>query len=91
MADKYEVRLLVINHIAKMLLEMSQIDFDDLSPADEAEMLENYQDIAVHLLDSLGFDAGDSADGAAFTADFLIQDPEEYIRKKLAEEDFPNP
>ena len=91
MADKYEVRLLVINHIAKMLLEMSQIDFDDLSPADEAEMLENYQDIAVHLLDSLGFECGESDDGTHFKATFALEDPEEYIRKKLAEEDSPNP
>ena len=91
MQDKFEVRLTAIGHMARMLLEMAQIDFGSLTEAQEAELLEDYEDVATHIVDSMGFEPGPSEDGVSFSAQFTIQDPEKYIRKLLAEESSANP
>jgi hypothetical protein len=91
MQDKFEVRLMAIGHMARMLLEMAQIDFGSLTEAQEAELLEDYEDVATHIVDSMGFEPGPSEDGVSFSAQFTIQDPEKYIRKLLAEEASSNP
>jgi hypothetical protein len=91
MQDKFEVRLMTIGHMARMLLEMAQIDFGSLTEAQEAELLEDYEDVATHIVDSMGFEPGQSDDGVTFKAVFSLQDPEKYIRKLLAEESSANP
>ena len=91
MQDKFQVRLSTIKHMSRMLLEMANIDFDNLSPEREEALLEDYEEVADYLLDSMGFEPGQSDDGVHFSASFALQDPEEYIRKKLAEEASGNP
>lgn len=62
-----------------MLLEMSEVDFENLSPEDETMMLEDFEEVAGHLLDSVGFEPSSSEDGVSFTAKMNIMDPEKYI------------
>lgn len=77
--NEFEVRLDVVKHMSKMLLEMSEVDFDALSPDDETVLLEDFEEVAGHLLDSIGFKPSDSEDGVNFTAEISIIDPEKYI------------
>lgn len=91
MQDKFQVRLNTIKHMSRMLLEMANVEFDTMTPEQEEAYLEDFEEVANHLLDSMGFQAGPSEDGASFTATFSLQDPEEYIQKKLAEEASANP
>jgi hypothetical protein len=91
MVDEFEVRLSVVRHMARMLLEMASIDFDNLSEDEEALLLEDYEDVATHLLDSLSFSPEKSEDGVHFGASFAIQDPEEYIKKMLEDEGLSSP
>ena len=91
MKDEFEVRLITIKHMAKMLLEMGNYEFEKLSEAEEAELLEDCEDVATHLLDSMGFKAGQSEDGVSFSAVFALKDPEKYIEEKFAEEAALNP
>jgi hypothetical protein len=77
--NEFEVRLDVVKHMSKMLLEMSELDFDTISPEDEAIMLEDFEEVAGHLLDSVGFKPSNSEDGVNFTAQMSIIDPEKYI------------
>lgn len=72
--------------MAKMLFEMSEVDFQDISPVDEQIMLEDFEEVSGHLLDSLGFKPGISEDGVHFKAIFSIQEPEKYIRDFLDSE-----
>ena len=89
--DEFQVRLNTIKHISKMLLEMANIDFESLTPEQEEKLLEDYEEIATFLLESMGFEPGQSEDGVTFKAVFSLQDPEEYIRKKLEEDQSANP
>jgi len=91
MQDKFQVRLNVVKHMSRMLLEMAEIDFDNLTPEQEEVMLEDFEEVANHMLDSMGFEPGASEDGAHFKAIFALEDPETYIRKKLEEETSANP
>lgn len=77
--NSFEVRLALIQHISKMMLEMAAVDFDKLSPEDEQIMLEDYEEVAGHLLDSVTFTPSGSDDGVSFTAQFTFIDPEKYI------------
>lgn len=86
MKDEFEIRLLTIKHMAKMLLEMGNYEFEKLTEAEEADLLEDCEDVATHLLDSMGFKSGQSEDGVSFKADFALKDPEKYIQEKFAEE-----
>ena len=83
--NEFEVRLSVIKHMSLMLVEMADVDFETLPKEEEQEMLEDFEEIAGHLLDALGFKPSNSEDGVNFTANFTILDPEEYIRKFLEE------
>lgn len=85
--NEFEVRLSVIKHMSKMLLEMSEVDFSKLSKQDEEMMLEDFEEIAGHLLDSLGFKPQNSENGVDFAANFTIIDPEEYIQNFLKDSD----
>lgn len=82
--NQFEVRLEVVKNMAKMLLEMSEVDFDSLSPEDETTMLEDFEEVAGHLLDSLAFSPSDSDDGVNFTAKMTLIDPEKYITDFLS-------
>ena len=86
MKNEFEIRLAVIKHMARMMVEMSDVDFDNLSKEQEEAMLEDYEDVALHLLDSLSFSPQKSEDGVSFTADFVIQEPEKYIKEFLSNE-----
>lgn len=81
--NEFEVRLDVVKHMSKMLLEMSEVDFDGLSPEDETMMLEDFEEVVGHLLDSVGFKPSNSEDGVNFTAKMSIIDPEKYITNFL--------
>lgn len=74
-----------------MLLEMANIDFESMTPEQEESLLEDYEEIATFLLESMGFEPGQSDDGVTFKAVFSLQDPEEYIQKKLEEDKSSNP
>ena len=91
MQDEFQVRLNTIKHMSRMLLEMAEIDFDHLTPEQEEAYLEDFEEVANHLLDSMGFEPGQSEDGVHFKAIFTLEDPEKYIRKKLEEETSANP
>jgi hypothetical protein len=77
--NEFEVRLDVVKHMSKMLLEMSEVDFEALSPDDETVLLEDFEEVAGHLLDSIGFKPSNSEDGVTFTAEISLIDPEKYI------------
>lgn len=81
--NEFEVRLSVIKHMSLMLLEMADVEFEELSKQEEQEMLEDFEEVAGHLLDALGFKPSESQDGVNFTANFTIIDPEEYITNFL--------
>lgn len=81
--NEFEVRLSVIKHMSQMLLEMADVDFDTLPKQEEQEMLEDFEEVAGHLLDSLGFKPSNSEDGVNFTANFTVIAPEEYITNFL--------
>ena len=83
--NEFEVRLSVIKHISKMMLEMAFVEFDKLTPQEEQEMLEDYEEVAGHLLDSMMFKPTNSEDGVSFSANFTIIEPEEYIKNFLKE------
>lgn len=83
--NEFEIRLDVIKHTSKMLLEMAQIDFEKLSPQDEQEMLKDYEEIAGHIFDSLMFKPSNSEDGINFSANFTIIEPAEYIKNFLVD------
>lgn len=83
--NEFEVRLALVQHISKMMLEMASIEFDKLTPQEEKEMLEDYEEVAGHLLDSVTFKPSPSEDGVSFTAQFTIIDPEKYIVDFLKE------
>lgn len=70
---------------------MGSYDFESLTEAEEADLLEDCEDVAKHLLDSMGFNPGQSEDGARFKATFALKDPEKYIQEKFLEEASPNP
>jgi hypothetical protein len=91
MKYEFEVRLITIKHMAKMLLEMGNYEFEKLTEAEEADLLEDCEDVAKHLLDSMGFKSGESEDGVSFSAVFALKDPEKYIEEKFAEEAALNP
>lgn len=81
--NEFEVRLSVIKHMSLMLLEMADVEFEELSKEEEQEMLEDFEEVAGHLLDALGFKPSESQDGVNFTANFTIIEPEEYITNFL--------
>jgi hypothetical protein len=70
---------------------MANIDFESMTPEQEESLLEDYEEIATFLLESMGFEPGQSDDGVTFKAVFSLQDPEEYIQKKLEEDKSSNP
>ena len=80
MADKFETHLSIVKHMSKMLLEMADVDFDKISPEDEKAMLEDYEEVASHLLDSLSFEITDISDDGQISARIKPVDPEEYIK-----------
>lgn len=86
MADKFEVRVKVVKHIATMLLEMAAIEWEEITAAEEAELLEDYEEVAMHILDSLSFSPEDSEDGINIGAKMTLQDPEKYIRDLFEKE-----
>jgi hypothetical protein len=81
--SEFEIRLQVIDHMAKMLLEMADLDFENLSAEEEQDILQDFAEIAGHLLDSMTFTPSDSEDGVNFSANFTFIDPETYIRDFL--------
>jgi hypothetical protein len=85
--SEFEVRLSVIKHMSQMLLEMADVDFDNLPKDEEEMMLEDFEEVAGHLLDALGFKPSNSEDGVHFTANFTMFDPEEYIARFLENEE----
>lgn len=86
MASEQEIRLKVVKHIGEMLIEMADIDFDEISEKDEEILLSNFEEMASHILDSLGFEPiSDNADGITFQANFKVVDPNKYIIDFLGE------
>lgn len=85
--NEFEVRLAVIKHMSKMLLEMAEVDFENITPDEETSLLEDFEEVAGHLLDSVGFTPSESDDGVNFTAKFTLIDPEKYITDFLSTED----
>lgn len=83
--NEFEMRLAVVDHMAKMLLEMADLDVGEVSKEEEEEMLEDFTEIAGHLLDSMSFKPSKSENGVTFTADFALIDPEKYITDFLEE------
>ena len=85
MTTAAEIRLAVIKHIATMMLEMSEVDFDNISKEDEELLLEDYEEVATHILDSLGFSPIEAkeSDSVRFSADFRLIEPEKYIQNFL--------
>lgn len=79
--SEFEVRLETIKHIANIILEMSYVDFETLTPQEEQEMLEDLEEIAGHVLDSMSFKPSPSEDGVSFSADFSIIDAKKYAKE----------
>lgn len=78
--SEFEVRLEVIKHIASVILEMSYVDFETLSAQEEQEMIEDFEEVAGHILDSMSFKPSPSEDGVSFSADFSIIDAKKYAK-----------
>jgi hypothetical protein len=83
--NEFEMRLAVIDHMAHMLLEMAEFESDQITEEEEEEALQQYSEVAGHLLDSMGFKPSNSENGVTFTADFALIDPEKYITDFLEE------
>lgn len=78
--NEFEIRLELIKHIAGIILEMSYVDFETLSAQEEQEMLEDFEEVAGHILDSITFKPSPSEDGVSFSADFAIIDAKKYAK-----------
>lgn len=87
MSNEFEVRLEVIKHISQMMMEMADVDFEKLTPEQEQIMLEDYEEVATHLLDSLSFEIKEINKDGNFSASMKIIPPNEYIDKIFAEEE----
>ena len=81
----FETRLSVVKHMSQMLLEMADIEWDDITKAEELTMLEDYEEVASHLLDSLTFTITSVDENGDITANLKPIDPEEYVKTFLAE------
>ena len=85
MTNSFEARLSVIKHISEMMLEMADVDWDKFTKEEELIMLEDYEEVATHLLDSLQFDVTNIDENGVIHATFTPISPVEYIEKYLAE------
>jgi ABC-type Fe3+-citrate transport system substrate-binding protein len=81
--NSFEMRVEVTKHMAKMLLEMADVDFDTLPAEEEQLMLEDYEEVAGHLLDSLGFEISEVVSDTEMVTKMAIQDIETYIKTFL--------
>jgi ABC-type phosphate/phosphonate transport system substrate-binding protein len=81
--NSFEMRVEITKHMAKMLLEMAEVDFDALPAEEEQTMLEDFEEVAGHLLDSLGFDIKEVVSDKEIVATIAIQDVETYIKTFL--------
>ncbi len=81
----FETRLSVVKHMSQMLLEMADIEWDDITKAEELTMLEDYEEVASHLLDSLTFTITSVDENGDITANLKPIDPEKYVKTFLAE------
>lgn len=81
--NSFEMRVEVTKHMAKMMLEMAEVDFDALPAEEEQLMLEDYEEVAGHLLDSLGFEIKEVVSDNELVATMAIQDIETYIKTFL--------
>lgn len=82
MKSETEIRLEVIKHIAQMIYRMSE---EALSPEEELLQLEDLEEVASHLLDSLSFSPSVSENGVDFTASLSIIPVDKYVEKYFAE------
>lgn len=71
--------------MSQMLLEMADIEWDDITKAEELTMLEDYEEVASHLLDSLTFTITSVDENGEITVNLKPIDPEEYVKTFLAE------
>jgi hypothetical protein len=87
MSNNFETRLEVVKHISKMLLEMADVDFNKLTPDQEQVLLEDYEEIGAHLLDSMSFKVTDVYEDGSFSAVIKFIPINEYIDKVFSEEE----
>lgn len=85
MTNVFETRLSVVKHIASMMVEMADVDFDKLTKQEEQAMFEDYEEVATHLLDSMQFEVKEVQETGVFTASFALIDPIKYIENYLEE------
>ena len=85
MMNVFEARLSVVKHIASMMVEMADVDFDKLTKEEEQNMFEDYEEVGTHLLDSLQFEVTEVAENGEMTIKMLPIDPVQYIEKYLEE------
>lgn len=68
-----------------MMLEMADVDFEKLAPQEEQTMLEDYEEVATHLLDSMSFEITDIKDDGSISASLKLIDIEKYISDFLGQ------
>lgn len=85
MTNVFEARLATVKHIASMMVEMADVDFDKLTKQEEQEMFEDYEEVATHLLDSLQFEVVEVAENGEMSVKMAPIDPIQYIEKYLEE------
>ena len=85
MTNVFEARLSTVKHIASMMVEMADVDFDKLTKEEEQIMFEDYEEVATHLLDSLQFEVLEVAENGEMTVKMAPIDPVQYIEKFLEE------
>lgn len=81
----FEARLHIVKHMSKLLLEMAEVDWETITKEEEQVMLEDYEEVAGHLLDSLDFSVNNVAENGEITATLNPIDTEKYISDLLAE------
>lgn len=85
MTNVFEARLATVKHIASMMVEMADVDFDKLTKQEEQEMFEDYEEVATHLLDSLQFEVVEVSENGEMSVKMAPIDPIQYIEKYLEE------
>lgn len=86
MSNAFEKRLEVIKHMSRLMFELSDFDFDKLTPEQEQIALEDFEELLSHLLDSVSFQIKDVNNDGSFICDMKIIPVNDYIEKTFGEE-----
>lgn len=83
--NEFEIRIDIVKHISAMLLEMSEVG-DSATDAEIQIMLEDFEEVADHILGALALEIKGIDDDGVISASMKLMDIEKYI-EDLSDED----